>query len=64
MNNRRTACEVSFAVTSSSRRGIGLNAQLVIDGVHDPLPRAKIPLRGLHRAMSEQELDLLKLPTG
>jgi hypothetical protein len=54
----------AFAVSSSVRRGVWLDAQLVIDSVHDPLPGAKIPLRGLHRAMSKQELDLLKLSTG
>ena len=60
----RNACKVGFAVTSSARRVIGLDAQLVINSVHDPLPGAKIPLRGLHRAMPKQELDLLKFTTG
>lgn len=56
--------KVAFAVTSSARWSVWLDAHLVIDGVHDPLPGAEIPFRGLHRPMPEQELDLLKLSTG
>jgi hypothetical protein len=46
------------------RRGIRLEAQLVINRMHDPLPGAQVPLRGLHRPMPKQELNLPKLPTG
>ena len=48
----------------SARRSFWLDAQLVIDGVHDPLPGAEVPFRGLYRPMSKQELNLLKLSTG
>jgi hypothetical protein len=61
---RESSQKVAFAVTSSAWRGGWLDAQLVINGVHDPLPGAEIPFRGLHRPMPEQELDLLKLSTG
>jgi hypothetical protein len=32
-----------FAVTSSAGRGVRLDAHLVVDGVHDPLPGAVTP---------------------
>jgi hypothetical protein len=48
----------------SARRGIRLDPQLVVDRMHDPLSGPEVPFRGLHRAMSEQKLDLLQLPTG
>jgi hypothetical protein len=35
-------CKVGFAVTSSARGSVWLDAQLVIHGVQDPLPGAKI----------------------
>jgi hypothetical protein len=60
----RRACKVGFAVTSSARRSVWLDAQLVIDGVHDPLPGTEIPFCGLHGSVSQQELNLLKLATG
>ena len=59
-----TACEVGFALSSSARRSFWLDAQLVIDGVHDPLPGAKVPFRRLYAPMSKQKLNLLKLSTG
>jgi hypothetical protein len=59
----RTACKV-FAVSSSPRTGIRFDAQLIVDGVHDPLPGAEIPFRGLCRAMPQQELNLLKFTAG
>jgi hypothetical protein len=40
-----------------------LDAQIVLHGVHDPLPGAKIALRGFDRSVPKQELDLLKLAT-
>ena len=56
--------KVSFAVTSSARGGVRLDAQFVVDGVHDPLPGPQIPVRGLHGLVSKQELNLLKFSTG
>ena len=43
----RTAFKVGFAVSSSAQSVVGLDAKLVINSVHDSLPGAKIPLRGL-----------------
>jgi hypothetical protein len=62
--NPSSARKVWFAVSYSARRSFWLDAQLVIDGVHDPLPGAQILLCGLDRSMPEQKLDLLKLSTG
>jgi hypothetical protein len=53
-----------FSATSSAWCGLRLDAHLVVDGVHDPLPGAEIPFRGLQGSVSEQELNLLKLATG
>jgi hypothetical protein len=41
-----------------------LETQLVVDGMHDPLPGAKVTFRGLYGPVSKQELNLLKLSTG
>jgi len=51
-----------FAVTFSARCGVRLDAQLIVESVHDALWGATIPLRGFHGAMPEQELDLFELP--
>ena len=37
---------------------------MIVDGVAEPLLAAKVSLSGLDAHMAEQELDLLKLPTG
>jgi hypothetical protein len=37
---------------------------MVIHGISDFLLRSQVTLRGLHRYMAEQELDLFKFPTG
>jgi hypothetical protein len=34
-----------------------LDTQLVVDGVHDPLPGAEVPLRGLYGPVSKQQTE-------
>jgi hypothetical protein len=51
-------------LTWLARTGIRLDAQLVVDGLHNPLPGAKIPFGGLYGPVSKQELNLLKLSAG
>ena len=56
-------CKVSFSVNCSARGGVRLPTQLVVDGVHNPLPGAKVSFRGLYGAVPKQELNLLNLST-
>jgi hypothetical protein len=48
---------------SRSRRG-WLDADVIIDGIAEPLFAAKIPFSCLDAHVTEQELDLFKLPAG
>jgi hypothetical protein len=63
-----TVSGAGFAATSEHFResrspsvvswaAIRLDTQLIVDGAHDPLLRAKVS-GGLHRPMSKQELNL------
>jgi hypothetical protein len=50
---RRGARKVGFSVNCSAWVGIRFDTQLVVDGVHDPLPGAKVPVRGHHGLVSK-----------
>jgi hypothetical protein len=56
-----SACKVGFSVNCSARPRMRLDAQLIVDGLDDPLPGAKVPLGSIYGPVSEQELNRLKL---
>ena len=62
--NLRSMAPVLDPTSSSPRTGIRLDAQLVVDGLHNSLPGAKIAFGGLYRPVSKQELNLLNLSAG
>ena len=37
---------------------------MIIDGLHQPLPRSQVSLRGLYGAVTEQELNLFEFTSG
>jgi hypothetical protein len=51
-SNELAAWKVSFAVSSSAWCAPRLDAQLVVNSVHDPLPGAEVSFRGLHGPVS------------
>lgn len=58
-----TSRKVAFPINCSSRPGIRLDAQFVVDSLDDSLAGAEVPLGGLYGSVSKQKLNLLKFST-
>lgn len=61
MQNHQAPVKSHSRKLRSGRATARFDAELVIDGMYDSLTRTEIPLRGLNRAVPEQELDLFQL---
>jgi hypothetical protein len=59
----QTAVPLRMRRKSPSQAAWWFDPEVIVDCLHQPLPRTEVSFCGFHRAVAEQELNLFKFPS-